>query len=140
LPSRGEETLRDVSDQVEALVEECVKGLPTLGHVIRRWLRSAKASEPDVRLMARLQNEDSQKQYAGYMTRFICYTLRVWESCEAIKNTSSDRADDDDDGIEDDDEEEVDVEPEHHMVNGTGAHTITESTGSTHKVDTMKDA
>jgi superfamily II DNA/RNA helicase len=90
--------------------------------------------------MARLQNEDSQKRYAGYMTRFICYTLRVWESCEAIKKTGSDRADDDDDGNEDVDEEEVDVELEHHVVNATGAHTITESTGSTHKVDTMKDA
>jgi hypothetical protein len=146
LPTRGEETLGDVSDQVEGLVEECVKGLPTLGHVIRRWLRSAKASEPDVRPMARLQNEDSQKRYAGYMTRFICYTLRVWESCEAIKETGSNRADDDDggnedsDGNRDDDEEEVDVEHEHHVVNATGAHTMTESTGSTHKVDTMKDA
>jgi hypothetical protein len=74
------------------------------------------------------------------MTRFICYTLRVWESCEAIKKTGSDRANDDDDGNEDVDEEEVDVELEHHVVNATGAHTITESTGSTHKVDTIKDA
>lgn len=44
----GEETLKDVPKKVEALIEECVKGLPTLGHVIRRWLRSAKASEPCV--------------------------------------------------------------------------------------------
>ncbi|CAN9148853.1 unnamed protein product [Alternaria alternata] len=27
--------------------------------------------------MARLQNSDSQKRYAGYMKRFICYLLRV---------------------------------------------------------------
>jgi hypothetical protein len=74
------------------------------------------------------------------MTRFICYTLRVWESYEAIKKTGSDRANDDDDGNEDIDEEEVDVELEHHVVNVTGVYTITESIGSTYKVDTIKDA
>jgi hypothetical protein len=36
MPGRGEEMLRDVPEKVEALVEEYVKGLPTLGHVIRR--------------------------------------------------------------------------------------------------------
>ncbi|CAN9192094.1 unnamed protein product [Alternaria alternata] len=30
--------------------------------------------------MARLQNSDSQKRYAGYMKRFICYLLRVHEA------------------------------------------------------------
>jgi hypothetical protein len=77
MPGQGEEMLRDVPEKVEALIEECIKGLPILGHVIRQWLRSAKASEPDIRPIARLQNEDSQKRYAGYMTRFVCYTLRV---------------------------------------------------------------
>jgi hypothetical protein len=139
LPARGEDTLRDVSDQVEALVEESVKGLPTLGHVIRRWLRSAKASEPDVRPMARLQNADSQKRYAGYMTRFICYTLQVWESCEAVRNTGSGRADED--GNEDGDGEEADVEVEDDMIDATRSNTARKSTGSsTLKVDTMKDA
>lgn len=125
LPGREESTLKDVPEQVEALVEECVKGLPTLGHVIRRWLRSAKASEPDVRPMARLQNEDSQKRYAGYMTRFICYTLRVWESCEAIRNTGSRRAGEG--GIEDDDEEEVDVGFDDHTVNAAGSNPLATS-------------
>ena len=77
MPQRDEEVLKAVPQTIETLIEECVKGLPTLGHVIRRWLRSAKASEPDVRPLARLQNEESQKRYAGYMTRFLCYTLRV---------------------------------------------------------------
>ena len=139
LPGRDESTLKDVPEQVEALVEECVKGLPTLGHVIRRWLRSAKASEPDVRPMARLQNEDSQKRYAGYMTRFICYTLRVWKSCEAIRNTGSRRAGED--GIEDDDEEEVDVGFDDHTVNAAGSIIMSGSIGSSARaVDTMKDA
>ncbi|CAN9149786.1 unnamed protein product [Alternaria alternata] len=30
--------------------------------------------------MARLQNSDSQKRYAGYIKRFICYLLRVHEA------------------------------------------------------------
>jgi superfamily II DNA or RNA helicase len=84
MPRRDEEVLKAVPQTMETLIEECVKGLPTLGHVIRRWLRSAKASEPDVRPLARLQNEESQKRYAGYMTRFLCYTLRVWKSCEEV--------------------------------------------------------
>jgi hypothetical protein len=142
MPGRGEEMLRDVPEKVEALIEECVKGLPTLGHVIRRWLRSAKASEPDIRPLARLQNEDSQKRYAGYMTRFVCYTLRVWESCEGHRNTDfrgglvDEGRDDEEDGDEVDDEVENDV----------GGATrlnpiISESTGSgTHEVDTMEDA
>lgn len=77
MPRAGRGNTKDVPKKVEALIEECVKGLPTLGHVIRRWLRSAKASEPCVRPLARLQNEYSQKRYADYMTRFVCYTLRV---------------------------------------------------------------
>lgn len=87
MPKRDEETLRDVlPKKAEALVEECVKGLPILRHVIRRWLRSVKASEPDVRPLAKLQNEDSQKRYAVYITRFICYTLRRWKSREEVEN------------------------------------------------------
>jgi hypothetical protein len=35
MPGQGEEMLRDVPEKVKALIEECVKGLPTLGHIIR---------------------------------------------------------------------------------------------------------
>jgi hypothetical protein len=33
---QGEEMLRDVPEKVEALIEECIKGLPILGHIIRQ--------------------------------------------------------------------------------------------------------
>ena len=136
LPGRDEGTLEDVPKRAEGLVEECVKGLPTLGHVIRRWLRSAKASEPDARPMARLQNEDSQKRYAGYMTRFVCYTLRVWESCEATGLRSGEEEDgEDEDGEEEGGEEEDDIR------GATGSNTISGSTGSgIREIDTMEDA
>jgi hypothetical protein len=131
-----------VSDQVEALVEECVKGLPTLGYVIRRWLRSAKASEPDIRPLARLQNEDSQKRYAGYMTRFVCYRLRVWESCEGHSNTDFGSGLVDEGGDDEEDEDEVDDEVEDYIGGATGLNPIISGSigNSTHKVDTMEDA
>jgi hypothetical protein len=142
MPGRGEEMLRDVPEKVEALIEECVKGLPTLGHVIRRWLRSAKASEPGVRPMARLQNEDSQKRYAGYMTRFVCYTLPVWESCEGLKSTDFGVGQVDEDGDEEGDGDEVDDEVDDYTGGATGLNPIiSELTGNgTHEVDTMEDA
>lgn len=141
LPGRDEGTLEDVPKRVEGLVEECVKGLPTLGHVIRRWLRSAKASEPDARPMARLQNEDSQKRYAGYMTRFVCYTLRVWESCEATGLRSGEEEDGEDEDGEEEGGEEEGGEEEDDIRGATGSNTISGSTGSSiREIDTMKDA
>jgi hypothetical protein len=41
------------------LVKKCVAGLSTLDQETRRWLRSAKKSEVDVRPLTRLQNPDS---------------------------------------------------------------------------------
>lgn len=141
LPGRDEGTLEDVPKRVEGLVEECVKGLPTLGHVIRRWLRSAKASEPDARPMARLQNEDSQKRYAGYMTRFVCYTLRVWESCEATGLRSGEEEDGEDEDGEEEGGEEEGGEEEDDIRGATGSNTISGSTGSgIREIDTMEDA
>jgi superfamily II DNA or RNA helicase len=151
MPRRDEETLKDIPKKVEALIEECVKGLPTLGHVIRRWLRSAKASEPDVRPLARLQNEDSQKRYAGYMSRFICYTLRVWKSCEEVESAGFNCGGFDEDGNEDegegDDEDEgedgdeVKDGVEDDGEDATSLNLTRGLTGSrTCEVDTMKDA
>jgi hypothetical protein len=59
-----------------------VSGLSTLDHETRRWLRSAKQAEADVRPLARLQNSDSQQRYAVYTARLLCYCLRVLESVE----------------------------------------------------------
>ena len=145
MPRRDEEMLKDVPKKVEAMIEECVKGLPTLGHVIRRWLRSAKASEPDVRPMARLQNEDSQKRYSGYMTRFVCYTLRVWKSCE-----DAGIADFRDEGANMGGEEDEDVDEDGHETEDEVDNSIEDATAfiptsepadsGISEVDTMKDA
>jgi hypothetical protein len=62
---------------VDQAVEQAVAGLSTLGLESRRWLRSANAEQVDVRPIARLQNSESQKRYAGYIKRFICYLLRI---------------------------------------------------------------
>jgi hypothetical protein len=48
-----------VCSAVDMLIERCVSGLSTLAYEIRRWLRSAKRKEVDVRLMGRLENADS---------------------------------------------------------------------------------
>jgi hypothetical protein len=137
MPRRDEETLKEVPEKVEALTEECVRGLPTLGHVIRRWLRSTKASEPDVRPLARLQNEESQKRYAGYMTRFVCYTLRVWESCEGVRNTGFEDERVDEDGNDDEDGNEV----ENDVEETTPLDLTSGPAGSgTREFDTMKNA
>jgi hypothetical protein len=83
-PCKDEPVLQQVGALVEALVEDCVAGLSTLPQELRRWLRSVKMSETDPRPMGRLQNKDSQKRYAGYAKRLICYSLRVLESIDAV--------------------------------------------------------
>jgi hypothetical protein len=92
--------------------------------------------------MARLQNEDSQKRYAGYMTRFVCYTLPVWESCEGLKSTDFGVGQVDEDGDEEGDGDEVDDEVDDYTGGATGLNPIiSELTGNgTHEVDTMEDA
>jgi superfamily II DNA or RNA helicase len=82
LPDRDEELFRKAVEINSALIERCVGGLSTLDNEIRRWLRSAKQSEPDVRPFARLQNPSGQERYANYFARLICYALRVLESEE----------------------------------------------------------
>ena len=85
----------------KALIESCVAGLSTLDAEIRRWLRSAKLSEPDQRPFARLQNPESQQTYTGYFSRLLCYSLRVLQSeqrgdGERERSSRSDRDDRDD--------------------------------------------
>ena len=41
-------------------------------------------SETDPRPMGRLQNKDSQKRYAAYVKRLVCYSLRVLDSVDAL--------------------------------------------------------
>ena len=40
-------------------------------------------SETDPQPMGRLQNKDSQKRYAAYVKRLVCYSLRVLDSVDA---------------------------------------------------------
>jgi len=77
LPDRDEEELQQAARVVDLLVERCVAGLSTLALEMRRWLKSAKREEVDVRPMGRLQNPESQKRYARYWKQFVCYCLRI---------------------------------------------------------------
>lgn len=80
LPDKDEQELQQISRLVDLLVEKCVAGLATLDLETRRWLRSAKRSEADVRPLSRLQNPESQLRYASYWKRFICYIMRIVQS------------------------------------------------------------
>ena len=83
LPDREEQVLQRVVELNSSLIERCVGGLSTLDHETRRWLRSAKQAEADVRPLARLQNSDSQQRYALYTARLVCYCLRVLQDSES---------------------------------------------------------
>jgi hypothetical protein len=54
LPDRDEKELQQVGRVVDSLIERSVAGLSTLAHETRRWLKSAKREEVDVRPMGRL--------------------------------------------------------------------------------------
>lgn len=119
LPDRNERELQQATKIVDLAIERSVAGLSTLAVETRRWLRSAKREEIDVRPMARLQNPESQSRYAGYMRRFVCYCLRIaaadqeagdGEESEDEKEEGEDGEDDEDSG--DDGEEESRAEEE----------------------------
>lgn len=76
-PDANERRIKLAAELTEELVERSVRGLATLPQEMRRWLRSAKHSEPDVRPLARLQNPESQARYASYLMSFVCFYLRV---------------------------------------------------------------
>ncbi|KAL1640171.1 hypothetical protein SLS61_010262, partial [Didymella pomorum] len=76
-PDHSERKIKLAAELAEGLIERSMKGLATLTQELRRWLRSAKREEPDVRPLARLQNPESQAVYASYMVRFVCFYLRI---------------------------------------------------------------
>jgi hypothetical protein len=88
MPGKHEPKLKLAAELTELLMERCVKGLSTLPHEIRRWLRSAKREAPDTRPLGRLQNPESQARYAGYMVKFVCFYLRIIEN-ERLQNARS---------------------------------------------------
>ena len=95
--------------------------------------------------MARLQNEDSQKRYSGYMTRFVCYTLRVWKSCEDagiadFRGEGADMGGEEDEDV-DEDGDETEDEVDNGMEDVTAFSPISEPADSgMSKVGTIKDA
>ena len=80
MPNKDDTLLTQAATIVEQAIKQAVSGLSTLGLESRRWLRSPNAEQIDLRPMARLQNPESQKRYAGYMKRFVCYLLRVYNA------------------------------------------------------------
>jgi hypothetical protein len=59
LPDCNEAKLRVAAELTENLIEQSVRGLATLLDETRRWLKSAKQAEVDVRPLARMQNPES---------------------------------------------------------------------------------
>jgi hypothetical protein len=82
LPDRNEVKLQTAAQLTEHLIQKCVKGLATLPQEMRRWLRSAQQTDIDQRLLARLQNPESQATYAGYVVRFACCLPVHLSGCE----------------------------------------------------------
>jgi len=123
MPDRDERLLQQAVNIVDLMIERAVAGLSTLGLETRRWLRSAKREEVDVRPMSRLQNPESQNTYAGYWKRFMCYCLRVatavresgegWEdggADEGEEGSEEVDGDEERDGEDDEDSESEDDE------------------------------
>ncbi|CAE7173591.1 RecQ family helicase [Pyrenophora teres f. teres] len=86
LPDRDEEKLQLAATLIVQLIERCVKGLATLPRETRRWLRSARPTDPDQRPLARLQNPESQATYVSYVVRFVCFYLRLIADEESRMN------------------------------------------------------
>ncbi|KAF2026006.1 hypothetical protein EK21DRAFT_116206 [Setomelanomma holmii] len=76
-PRDDEPELKQVVLAVEELVEQVVHGLSTLAIDMLRWLRSAKANEPDVRPLGRMQNKESRQRTARLWARLLCYCIRL---------------------------------------------------------------
>lgn len=135
LPDRDEELFVQAVEANAALIERCVKGLSTLDAETRRWLRSAKQNEPDLRPLGRLQNESSQVRHGNYFARLICYALRVLASEESTVELAEEGSEDEDSSSEDQDSSGGDESDEGgsavELVLGHSTHAST---------DIMKDA
>jgi len=109
LPDWDERLLQQAAKVVDLAIESSVAGLSTLALETRRWLKSAKREEIDVRPMARLQNPESQNRYAGYIKRFVCYFLRLVAADEEPEGDEEGGGDyegeDEEDGSEEEEED-----------------------------------
>ncbi|KAF4546948.1 Orsellinic acid-like protein [Elsinoe fawcettii] len=104
LGDRTEEHLQRAARLVNDIVERAAIGLKSIHPDTRRWLRSAKPNEADVRPFNRLQNPESQLTYGRYFQRLVCYLLRVCEAKmreekwqEEQRSKSARKSDDDSD-------------------------------------------
>ena len=59
LLNQDKKELKQVYRVVDILMERYISKLLTLAYKIRRWLRSAKREEVNIRLIGRLENVDS---------------------------------------------------------------------------------
>jgi hypothetical protein len=80
VPDSDEDLLKEACRVVDLTLLRSLQGLGTLHRETRRWIRSPKLGEPDIRPLARLQEPNSQERYHNYWRRFICYCFRVWLS------------------------------------------------------------
>ena len=85
LPGGDEPRLVKAAELFDTLIERCVRGLDTLPLETRRWLKSAKHSDPHPRPIGRLQNPQTQARYAGYIKKFVCYFLRIHVSLKEME-------------------------------------------------------
>ena len=80
LPDKTEVVLAELIRVFDLLAYQSTAGLATLDQESRRWLRSEQQTVISARPLGRLQNLDSEDRYCGYLRRFICYTVRVFDS------------------------------------------------------------
>ncbi|KAG6018228.1 hypothetical protein E4U40_000534, partial [Claviceps sp. LM458 group G5] len=74
-----EPALKVVADAVDELIEDCVKGLESAPLDVRRLIKGV-GEDPHPVPMGRLGQPDTQRRYANYWTRLICYMIRVAQS------------------------------------------------------------
>ena len=138
LPDKNELLQRNAVEVVNVMLSRAVAGLTSLHREERRWLRSPKVSDPDVRPLARLQEPDSQDRYHNYWRRFICYLLRVWESKQEYEEESRDDSDsEDDEGHSSRGRDLTTPDDSEDDENSVNEETATQNGGAT---DTLKDA
>jgi len=79
LPDRKDKDLQQATKVVSVMIKSAVDGLSSLHDDTPYWLRTANSTEKvENRPMVRLQNEESLDRYITYLSRFMCYCLRVY--------------------------------------------------------------
>jgi len=98
LPDRKDKDLQQATKVVSVMIKSAVDGLSSLHDDTPHWLRTANSTEKvENRPMVRLQNEESLDRYITYLSRFMCYCLRVYvaQKERKIHEERSDETDED---------------------------------------------